>query len=110
MYDDVDEETPTPRMALFPCSHDDAGAVTDTLMTTKMRRSFLDGRRGRRGFALLLRLLRDGLQSALAFRQSVHQGLLIACNDVQLVQSANDFGEFFFNAVRHGCCSLLLLF
>jgi len=93
-----------------PCSKDDAGAAADAFMTTKMRRSFLDGRGGRRGFALLLRLLRDGLQSALAFRQSVHQALLIACNDVQLVQSADDFGEFFFNAVRHGCCFLLLIF
>jgi len=70
-------------------------------MVAKKRRLFLDGRGWRRGFALLLRLLRDRLQSTLAFRQSAHQPLLIAGDDVQLVQSAHDFGQFFFHAVRH---------
>jgi len=65
------------------------------------RPSFFDRRWRSRGFALFLRLFRNRFQSRLAFSQSVHKLFLIARDYIQFIQSADDFGELFFHAVRH---------
>jgi len=65
------------------------------------RPSFFDRRWRSRGFTLFLRLFRDGFQSRLAFSQSVHKLFLIARDYIQFIQSADDFGELLFHAVRH---------
>jgi len=43
----------------------------------------------------------DDLQPCLAFRQPCHQLLLVASNRVELIESADDLGQFLFDAVRH---------